>query len=150
MEAKQRYQLFHLCVQRKPGSVRRHNTGIGMELRSSPGSFVRLLIFGVLDSHDGVSGFCFSHGNRLERRARPLDLLIFSFPFSLYQHTHTKQDHHSVASCTFSYSFSNQRFPFQTINYFQIMLVCLCNLHSLEKQVSSISINLLECFCNFS
>jgi hypothetical protein len=66
MKAKQRYQLFHLCVRRDPAFVRRHNTGIDMELRSSPKSFVRLLIFGVLDSHDGVSGFGYSHGNRLE------------------------------------------------------------------------------------
>jgi hypothetical protein len=45
MKAKQRYQLFHLCVQRGLEPVRRHNTGIEMELRTPPGSFVCLLNF---------------------------------------------------------------------------------------------------------
>jgi len=46
MKAKQRYQLFSFVRSRADWhAVRRHNTGIEMELRTPPGSFVCLLNF---------------------------------------------------------------------------------------------------------
>jgi hypothetical protein len=92
MKAKQRYQSFHLCVQRGLGPVRRHNTGIEMELRTPPESFCLLVEFsGVLDSHDGVSGCVFLMGRGCKRQAWPFDLFVFLVSlFSLPSHTQDK------------------------------------------------------------
>jgi len=101
MTAKQRYQLISFVRSREDRhAVRRHNTGIEMELRTPPGSFVCLLNFWeFLDYHDGVSGLGFSHG---DGRGRD-DLLMSCFSrsplFSI--NTRTRQDSHSIASCAF-------------------------------------------------